>query len=810
MSRAASLRTLSNLFPDLANTVLNLYGRAWTFTEDKLPPLAYSQSAVRFAKLLSAVYLSHGQLDDALLKHLVLNVDLPTNEKSSAEANHFPTKGEIVEILFRGYPGFPSETSMTIADHTIVLAGIATVLSKLGYYRKKALVLRELMLSLLPALVQARKDGAAEMGVHPAASLASLNASTSALSVENSSVLSGDSEQGLRSFLSLVTRSYGIMPFASLSTFGAADATVQDGKFSRTPHKPVQAELAEATASQALRQAISKTSGSQDLKIDVLRSCINICEALPDLSGALQYSADLLRIAGSGAAPGPDSSDGTPDIAIDEQVRLVNNISRTLSATKQLGLESSEADYWDDFLIRGIEAMNAHNSRGLQSHAKAELELVSTINTQKEKNPFIYNPFLKKTTSNKEHLLVAGEEAFFRVTLQNLYDFDVVVERVKLLSDGVPFEGDAQSTIIGPYRTQEIVLSGTPLSSGSLVIYGCLVKIKGCRERHFPTVIEPWSLKLGSKGMLSDLVDKTRPAFTVSELDKSKAYGLKGPASATLALKVLQAQPNITLQSISAPQAAIMLLEGESRIVTITLQNTSRTTSADLLLLSFDDSTTSRGQSTLYEAEMSATEQYELEHASAHRETFKRQPTDEDRDLQVAVRGTIDIGIEILGKPGLSYGTIQVDYGHLGIPKAEIEGTFYTRQLIIPLTTTVNASVGIMNSDIVALPQHLPTNQQNPLEQSIPESENHPQEGASTSSLTDLQALLTHSKLSPSSPPHCLLLLDLQNSWTNTLTITLTTSDPSSSTTSPKKKHTHHIQPSTTERIPQQHTPQKK
>ena len=798
VSRAVTLNALTQLFPDVATNILNLYSRAWTFTDDKLPPLAFSQSAIRYAKLLSSVYLAHGVLDDMLLRHLVLNAELSPQEEHFEGSTHTHAKGDIIELLMRGYPGPPPESSMTIADHTTVLAGIASVLSELGYQRKKAFVLKELMVNLLPALVQARKAGAAEMGVHPAASLASLNASASTVPIEMIDNASDDSEQGMRHLLSLVSQSYGIVPVVPAGDPNFKDLTTPHSSESQDDRKLTGSQRMEAIASQGARQAFAKALGSQDLKVNVLRSCINICEALPDLGGVLHYSATLLRIAGSGIAPGPDSSDGSPDLALDEQVRLVNNISRTLSAAKQLRLDHPEADYWDDFMVRGIEPLDTNRSRPLRPHAKAELELVSTIESKKERNPFIYNPFLKnKTSTAKTTILVANEEAYFRVTLQNLYDVDVLVERVKLIAEGVPFEGEIQSTIIGPYRTQTIVLSGTPLASGTLTIYGCLAKVKGCRERIFPTLTEPWSLKPEINGKPMHFDVETRPGSTVPISNGKKTRRMhQSPVPTKLAVQVLRAQPNIKLKSIAAPQGAIMLLEGEVKSFTIILHNLSTGIPADLLLLSFDDSIAIDRQSAMLDKGLSAAGLYELEIAAADVQPLSLHPRDRNLDLNLQAGEEINLRLNILGKRGLSYAAVQVDYGHLGVPKADVEETFYTWQLTIPLTTSVNASLELVRSDVVALTDPLPL-----AHKSSPSDEGTSKPIPAPSSTHDTQNLSNRDQISPSSPPHCLLLLDFRNSWRSTLTLTLEISDPSSSTSTPKT-HTQNIQPGTTQRIP--------
>lgn len=733
----------------------------------------------------------------------MLNSAIAPKENAPSGAAPFLTKTELVNLLFRAYPQPLSESSLSIADRTTVLAGIASVLSELGYHRKKALILKELTSGLLPALVQARKAGAAEMGVHPAASLTTLNATTRAIPLESAGSPHDDSEEGVRHLLSLVCQAYGITsqkPMASPSLNAASTSRMEAEGLSSLPP----ANAAEVTVTRALKQASSKACGSQNLKTDILRSCINLCEALPDLGGALRYSAELLRIGGSGIAPGPDSSDGSPDIPMEEQVRLANNIARTLSAARHLGLEHPEADYWDDFLVRGIEIVKTNPSRGLLPHAKSELEIVETIDAKKENDPFIYNPFLKaKAMGVAEPVLVADEEAFFRITLQNLYDFDIVIEWIKLVSHGVSFECSPQPTSIGPYRTQTILLSGTPQSAGSLDILGCAAKVRGCRERSFPMFKEPWSLKADAKGRHVQLKDEGRPPSTVPDAGKGKEnLSPKGPTAVTLALNVIGAQPDLVMKSISTPQSAVMLLEGETKRFTVTLQNRSRKTTVDLLLVSFDDSTASRGQSALSSKEFSPVELYELEIESAQKQSFQWLRK-KDQVLQMMPGEEVCLEVEILGKPGLSYGTIQVDYGHLGMFKADIKDRFYTRQLIIPLTVTVNASIDLIRNDFVTLPRDLQPSQAQKFQESNGSIQDPSTKAISHTpslSVERLQPLLERINYSSSLTPHCLLLLNFHNLSRNTLTITLDLSDPDSS--QQPFKHTQTITPGTTQRIP--------
>ena len=688
---------------------------------------------------------------------------------------------ELSSLLLRSYP--PStDDSIPLSERTYILAAIASVLSELGYHRKKAVIMKELLFGLVPALVQARKDGAAEMGVHPAASLASLNvASGNSLSAEKSALSGDDSEQAMRQFLRLVCKSFGLVPFDGEHHESRTDDARE---IDNTAQKTVDSQL------RALYQASMQHNGSLDLKIDILRTCISICEALPSLSGALQFSADLLKTAGSGIAPGPEEINSSPALPIDEQTRLVNNISRTLGAAQHLGLQHPEADYWDEFLVRGVEHVEGSSSKVLIPHAKSELEIVETIAAKKEKNPFIYNPFLKAKVSAlaTEPVLVANEEAIFRVTLQNLYDFDLYVERIQLEADDGLFKSNSQYLMIGPYRTQTILLGGIPQTTGALNITGCVATIRGCRERSFANFQEPWSFKVDVKGrnLQSTIAAIEDSRDKASESVSAKGY--EGPKASPLTLKVIDNQPSLQLIQSSLSQSAIMLLEGETRTFTITIRNNSTSTVADLVLLSFNDSTASRVQSMLSSKELSEVELYELELSTSRKQSFKwLRNDDHGESFKINPKKETRLEIEVFGKPGLSHGSIQVDYGYLGGPRTAIVDKFYTRQLKIPLGITVNASVDLVRTDITPFTTY----------------HGHSQRSGPVSDAKE--SILDHTTTSRitkfSHQPHLqnplfLLLLDFRNSWPTTLTLSLTLAHET----------THHsIPPGSTIRIPLPH-----
>lgn len=783
--------------------MINLYVRTWTFTDDKTPALVFSVSVIRFCKLMTCIHLNDGKLDDQGLRQLLFNEKISGDHLSSDKSSTFPGRAEITSILFRSFPSPCSEEVLAVSDRTVILAGISSVLSDLGYHRKKALVLKELASALLPALVQARKDGAAEMGVHPAASLIALSAAANTAASQMSDSRTGDSEHGVRSFLVSICREYGLNLFAP-SDSEEGDSRKHQEHVETGPEKTSSLPAYDTDAAivvRAVQQAVMSLFGSQQLKLDVLRACINICEALPDLGGVLHFSADTLRTAGSGTAPGRESDNGSPMLPIEDQVRLANNMSRTLSACQQLGLKIPEAEYWDEFLVRGIELAEIDSAKTPVPHSKAELETVETAGSQAVKTSFIHNPFGNKTLAKKtEPVLVADEDVMFRVTLQNLYDFDLEIEGIKLEADGIPFESLRVGTVIGPYRTQTMGLKGRPKGAGSLRVKGCTAKIKGCRERRFPLFAEPWSFKSDTKIEPRDLLSEKslQEALRLEATDGPADIHQYGPSPSALSLRVIEAQPNVSLKSVSLPQSAVMLLEGETKTFTVTLQNQSPTIPVDLVRISFKDSTTSQLQSALMDKNLTLAELYELELSASHNQPFKWLRTASDPEPTIEPGVTMTISVQIFGRPGLSNGTIQVDFAHLGVAKSEVASPFYTRQLLIPLAITVNASIDLIRNDLIQFTSnfawHNQQRQSRPSSNtssisstsSTPETRNRPLSSHHSSKDDNrFSALLSRLGLRSQDEEHVLLLLDLRNSSPNLLATSIQVRQTDSSTSRP-------------------------
>ncbi|KAI0124323.1 TRAPP II complex [Xylariales sp. AK1849] len=720
------LRSLQSVLPDLLERIIGLYSR---ISGEQLPPLPLSETIIRFCSTLAALHICDGKLDREFLDMVVFGSSQRKPLTTSPRLTIIPSRAQIAGILFKAFPSSEPELITTV-DRALILSGIASVLGTLGYQRKKSMVVRELVSVIIGGLVEARTRGAAEVGIHPAAGLVALNAVNGHNNGAGALELGeGDIEYGVDAFLDLLCKTYGVVGFDGVSRPDSSG----DGSSPDDTDSKVIARIE--------TQSLARHFGIRDIKVNILRACINFSEALPDFNGVLKFSSDLLRTAGSGVAPGPRREDAAPMITRDEQIRLANNISKTSDLSRRLGLGHLSAEYWDEFLIRGISMDPLPSTKVPVPHAKSVLPGASTARTSQDVNPFIYNPFHRAPDKAVvERTLVTGEAATFRITLQNPYEVDVDIESIKLDTEGSAFESSVESTVIGPYRTQILKIQGTPRVAGTVKVTGAIVRVRGCRARRFPIFPQPWAadteVKIKGTGL--------------SSLEKSRDSPAPGPAlkPEAMSLTAISAQPVVVVKSTTLPQSAVMILEGERQFFSVTLQNLSTETPADLLLFSFRDSTQGPLQTALTNRDATPAELYEYELVLAKKQALRLRKVDESKGY-VGPGGTNTFEFEILGKPGLTNGTIQIDYAYLGVPQNEIKGQFHTRQVCLDLKVTVNASVELARMDILPIQGNVPR----PLWERLGSKE--PEEDSSDSDR------------------HCLLIMDLRNAWPSHMQVRL-------------------------------------
>lgn len=731
-SSVASPHSLAKLVPGIHDAIMALHVNVSSTAQEQIPPLMIAETRIRLANILGVICLQGGTLTTTALDHLVTGAALNRINPAQPGPPAVTLRRHLIASLFaEAVEQLPSNCPPK--SSVDVLVAVSSGLSKLGMERIHAFYLKSLLQKLIPGLIDARKIGAAALGIHPAAAL---SLQGSAANGTSQSVRSG-----VKSILESACEAYELPRVL----FTGGSSIFMSSDLAKVKHSVVHWSDVHA-------------SGDFSMKLELLRICASVCEALPDLESGLQYITQLLRCGKRCVTVSLNPKNDLPLISQEEQMRLLNNVKRTVTAANKLGMPSLRARYWDDFLVRGIELLEPHSSERLIPHTSQELSLITGAAKDAAKDPFIYNPFAKYQKSHGgAAILVADETAYFSVILQNPFEFDVEVDSISILAEGCEFEASSHNIVLGHCCCQRFILSGIPRTEGPLRITGCKARIKDCYEQDFLILPRPYLAPRVSKQrrkgpartdttVRSPLpgVEPAKEATVVSSHDSDFS-------AITLAINVIREQPLLSVEHTSLSLSSLMLLEGETRRLDVTLKNNAAKASADLILFTFDDSVTRQVQEALANKSLIPLELYELQLQLVEWPALKWLPDGDSEERPSIQPGqSRSFTFEVTGKPGLMDGTIQVDYASVGRPRSEIEEKFHTRQILLPIAITVNGSIEIPRCNILPV-----------FDRDIDA------EAAVGDSSTDTQ----HAD----SSGQCLVLLDFRNVWPYPITIAIQT-----------------------------------
>ncbi|KAL1582095.1 hypothetical protein WHR41_09177 [Cladosporium halotolerans] len=540
-TREATLRRLSGLLPDLVRQIVILYRSNEGPLE--LPSLIVCEATVRLSKLLAMLHNNSGTLNKSALEQIVsaeasdrpLSATSPgvALKTSTNQSSRLLAGSAIAEVLVTGMP--TNDDSIAVQDHLTILGGVASVYSILRMDRKKAMTIKELVVRLTAALNQARKLGAAEMGIHPAASL---SAEHGAESLTASIKESG----GLLNMIADVANIYGVHLIG-----GSADPNDKD-------------------SDQHLQNTRARAFGGEGMKFGTLRDLLALCEASPDPYGILRLIASFFASAGPRGAVDNGAEDGGVSIAQDEQAHLASTISRTIGVSKQLGLKGTQAEYWDPYLLRGITFSPRQTAVELIDWAKLKGARPSTSDLNPG-NPLLYDPNARRqATAEQSAVLVQGEPIDCLLTLQNPYEVGLDIESIQLVTEGAEMKAAHGTIHIAPAKLQQISISVTPSTTGKAQIKGCRVKMTSFREQYFPIIRKPWSEQRSL--VVKHLGQDARSG------DHDPKQKLTEAETATVTVEVISNLPTLALRGTSLVESSLMLLEGEKHTFEAIVENT--------------------------------------------------------------------------------------------------------------------------------------------------------------------------------------------------------------------------------------------
>ncbi|EKG11198.1 Transport protein Trs120 [Macrophomina phaseolina MS6] len=642
--------TIANVLewiPELTSRIMGFYRLSFKSDSGHLLTLVDAENKIRVSNLLTAI--------ERLGKKFTPQEFLEKVE-SQSEDNLPPVKGisgrvvHISNILSEAIDSATQSATITDTERATIYSEAAGCLAKLGLSRKRAFVVTLLMDILVPALLQARKLGAAEMGIHPAAGMLS-----------GGLVQPTDKKYGETVFIFLeqFVREYGVQPRTRL------EAQV-DG------------------SSEHLR-----AYGSLVLKAEVLRRCINVCEAMADLQGVLDFSSSFLSI----IAPQEPLEETDPGFRClmprEDQHRLVQNIHRSLEAAKAVGMEQTEATFWYDHLVHSVKYDPDRAGRDLTLRKNVSAD----DSQQRVSARFEHQAFGDKNKGSAVVPLVAGEPSEFIVTLRNPFAFPLDIESIKLVSaKGVEIACPPNLTYqIPPCAVQPLRVPVVATVPDVHELVKLRVKVRQCRERDFDVSV--------SRTTIQEVEKMKEMGHSVAKAKRKKEASRPGTATTIRpvsrgmpvlpSVTVVPQQPSLTIKT-NLVQDTLSLLEGETKSfkVTVSHDEKDKHIKANILHMLGRNNTVDVLRVSRRSSNLPA-QIYELGQDIGRAEWKSR---DFNPSSELAPNKTMTFTVDVFGVPGLNKGTVGVEYAAADQPP-EIGDYWVTSRVSQEIAVTVQPSV---------------------------------------------------------------------------------------------------------------------
>ncbi|KAK9469973.1 TRAPP II complex [Dipodascopsis tothii] len=633
---------LLDLVPETTSAVLALYTRSQNFPGETLPQVTYVETVLRLCNLLTAVVLAGGWTP-AGRAHAVLSSPLRA-EAPPATPAAYPNRMTVMSWITIACS--VRLDGVDAVDASRILTGIATVCGKLGFLRKRAFVLRQLVVELIPRIVQARAVSAAPGSPSKAG---------------GDVAAAGDADTGVVDLLDDVCSIYGVPP--SAERFDMA-------RFA--PH------------------------GWPAVKGSILRTAIALCQVLPDYVGVVKYTTMFLRLAGF-------------DLSRDEQLRLVGNMRDAYAKAKSIGIQDFEDVYWDDYFVRDVDiertslwsVPQAGRGAAAPTAAAAGPFIYAAFGRKPAEQPkdlLVLNEPVEFVVRLQNPFEVALEVASLALVADGGYMSDVVSTTVP------PKDIHAVSVFLTPTAVGPLRVTGCRFR-----VVGCRETELPVSTRK-PTVVEPPRPKTTGlavfgareRGRLVPLPAGTARASAVAPADRKTVEAEVVPALPFLRLKETLVPQNALMLLEGERRRLRLVLANASesvRVDYLAVRFTDSTVEPLLQALGPSDGPA-----------LTPSEIYEIEVFLLQRQALTAAGRSGDGDLgavvlDVAIEPNSDaeLAIDVLGKRGLTAGRVELEYSFTGGGEAA-----YVRTLAVDVELTVNASIELAGCDFVPLTFDMP------------------------------------------------------------------------------------------------------
>ncbi|SPO39023.1 related to hypercellular protein (hypa) [Pseudozyma flocculosa] len=535
--------------------------------------------------------------------------------------------------------------------------------------------------------------------------------------------------EGLRSAYTSPNPGSARMDGASSDLWGAAAArgAAQLGSTSGTDATPSRLEL-ESEA----------RFGWPEQQVALLKDTIAVAEMLGDNIGMAFFAAILLR-------------DYHALLSPDEQWRVHDGLVRVTASARWQGAQDLQVRYWGpaeplcslQFVpLQGHRLPTERALKDLDASPSSADGAAAQEGVAGLDNPFFWNPATgaSRTGGKDSVMAVAGEPLEVMATLQNPFAFDLEVETIRLVTEGVGFEAAPTRTVMPAGAFHTIRLSGTAEASGMLRIKGIALALAGCSEETFLLPIYDEQSERERQQRAAEAVDKrtriknvgldARPAVvkhreTLAAAkaeaeggDKAKRRTASNRPQAEpryLECRVAPPQPLLRVECAALRYGTLHLFEGERKTLRLRITNTSSEVAVDYVKLSFSDNLSETAKQVLLEGDLLPSDAHELEWDLLHRPVLQvrsrpssssssssvsrsppPQPGSRQHRLHIPPGQAATLDVDVLGKLDCSAGRITVEYASLAgleigasAKQPGLGDKFYTRSLTLPLNITV-------------------------------------------------------------------------------------------------------------------------
>lgn len=795
----------------ISSKVLQYYHLSTGDFENVVPDLVYVESLLRSIKFMICIYLGGNELNSVILDSIVNSSRIEKNNFHPDKEDHkvWFCKSDILKEIDKVFS--LQLVDMSLIEQCRIYCCLASMYSDLELYRKRAFILRILLVGLLPKLESAvkHKENGVDLDTRQDISLVAFEGAT----------YHDDQASSIRQIFDSLFDIY---------------------------------KIKDETESSLVSASNHAKSNWSSLQLSLLKLCLRISETMKDYA----YFAKLCTLI---------LTRYSHCLPVDDQYKLKEKIE-WLSYMSHKNNSSIAIPYWDPYLVRKVKFISHRKNDELIPFSEYEktannVGLVDTASTAMDKmtapsvsnQPFIFNPFNKPKPSaiNKDRLLIKDEIYQLKISLQNPFAFEVEINDLSVVTEGgvkvqtlmnllkpasgivqqpsisqspnlssyynqsrpsglnsktrpapqlSPNQELTQPTIlhnnnhqvlptisitnntinnplaIAPKSIQQFLVAFKPLESGELFINGFNISISNCQSQFFHIAdkeIYNGLLKVKNVGPLDSENDLGSLDKVIKNLVENKIESRA--VKKCLSLTVVPPQPNLTLISMLVTNGWLMLLEGEKFKFSISLSNQSDEL-INYLSFSFWDSTieplnkklSAVGINNSNNPNISTSDIYEIEWLLLKFKPFRIINKDViSKDYKtIGPRGDINIDYEVTGKRGMNELKIILEYSN---KQANDSAKSFVKYVHVPLYLSVVPALEIVGFDILPL-----------LSSSL--------YGLETRSSITQQGDLIHenlekvlqfiSKVSKSQSEkisdYCLLIIDLKNSWNEKLSSDLT------------------------------------